>query len=126
MPTLLAIALGSALGGVARFLLATTIDARIPQDINCLGTLVVNVLGCLVIGAAAAASNREWVNYFLMIGVLGGFTTMSSFGLQTLQWLEKDRILAAGCYAAATVVLCLVAVWLGLHAGRWLVGGLSR
>ena len=117
------IALGSGLGGLARFICAGAVTARFGAVFPW-GTLVVNVVGSFVIGVFAAFSARGgWLgdptlDAFVMIGVCGGYTTFSSVSLQTLE-LARER---AWWHVLANVVvsvgLCLVAVWLGLHAGR--------
>ena len=121
MGTVLWVALGSALGGVARYgcsgLMARTIGETFPW-----GTLFVNVLGSLLIGLVATVSAPEgrWLlsmeaRQFLMVGVFGGFTTFSSFSLQTLNLLQDGEWLYSGVYIVGSVVLCLVGVWAG-HA----------
>ena len=76
------------------------------------GTLLVNVLGCALIGIAAACTDRAWVKPLVMIGMLGGFTTFSLFGLQTLTLLNEGQTLKALAYVGLSIVLCLIAVWL--------------
>lgn len=112
MNAYLLVALGSALGGCGRFALAGWLDGR-PQDGFYWGTLLVNVAGCLAMGAIAALSEAEWVRLFVLVGILGGFTTFSAFSLHTLRLVQAERWGAAAGYALASVALCLVAVWLG-------------
>ena len=85
-------------------------------------TLVVNVLGCLGIGVLAGYGvhlGTLGTNFrlFLLVGVLGGFTTFSAFALNTLLLLERGELLTAGLYVAASVGLSFLAVF----AGLWLV-----
>ena len=119
--TYLWIALGSALGGAARYgcagLAARWLGATFPW-----GTLLVNVSGSLLIGLLAALMAPDGrllaapdVRAFLMIGILGGFTTFSSFSLETLNLMRDGEWLFAFANVLLSVVLCLVAVWLG-HA----------
>jgi CrcB protein len=125
------IALGSALGGMARFW-STGVMARLLGETFPWGTLIVNVLGSLIIGIFAtltAPDGRRFVDQtirqFVMIGFLGGYTTFSSFSLQTLNLVNDGEWLYAGLYIGASVILCLLAVWIGhivaLHfnAVRW-------
>ncbi len=116
------VALGSALGGVARYacagLAARAFGASFPW-----GTLLVNAAGSLVIGFAATLMAPDGrllaspdARAFVLIGVLGGFTTFSSFSLETLNLARDGEWLAAGANVAGSVVLCLAAVWLG-HVG---------
>ena len=113
------IGLGSALGGMARYgcsgLAARYIGAAFPW-----GTLIVNVSGSLVIGflaALAAADGRLLISpdarAFLMIGLCGGFTTFSAFSIETLNLARDGDWLWAGANVVLSVVLCLLAVWLG-------------
>ena len=115
MNDLLLIAVGGAAGSVGRYLLATTIDARLSTWWTAFpwGTLLVNVLGCALIGAVAVVSERSWVKPLVMIGILGGFTTFSSFGLQTLLLLQQGQTAKALTYVGLSLVLCLAAVWAG-------------
>ena len=113
------IALGSALGGMARFW-CTGVMARLLGETFPWGTLLVNVLGSLIIGFFAtltAPDGRMFVDQtirqFVMIGFLGGYTTFSSFSLQTLNLVDDGEWLYAGLYIGASVIVCLFAVWLG-------------
>ena len=113
------IGLGSALGGMARYgcsgLAARYIGAAFPW-----GTLIVNVSGSLVIGflaALAVADGRLLISpdarAFLMIGLCGGFTTFSAFSIESLDLVRDGDWLSAGANVVLSVVLCLLAVWLG-------------
>lgn len=117
--TYLWIAFGSALGGMARYgcsgLAARWLGAGFPW-----GTLIVNVTGSLLIGFLATMLAPDGrllappdVRAFLMIGVLGGFTTFSSFSLETLNLARDGEWLWAGANIALSVAACLFAVWLG-------------
>lgn len=121
------IGLGSALGGMARYgcsgLVARYIGATVPW-----GTLIVNVSGCLAIGflaSLAAADGRLLLSAdaraFLMIGVCGGFTTFSAFSIETLDLARDGDWLWAGANVILSVLLCLLAVWLG-HIGATALG----
>ncbi|HKB57650.1 MAG TPA: fluoride efflux transporter CrcB [Lacunisphaera sp.] len=113
------IALGGALGSVGRALVGLSIQGRFP-----LATMVVNVTGSLLIGwlmarlgpadTASAASLRS----FLVVGVCGGFTTFSAFSWQTLEQMMKGQWAAAVANVLLSVVLCLLATWLGFRLGR--------
>jgi len=113
------IGLGSALGGMARFW-CSGVMARLIGETFPWGTLFVNVLGCLVIGFFAtvtAPDGRLFVDattrQFVMLGFLGGYTTFSSFSLQSLALMNDGEWLYASLYIGASVILCLVAVWIG-------------
>jgi CrcB protein len=112
------VALGSALGGVGRYA-CTGLGTRWFGESFPWGTLFVNVAGSLLIGVLAVvipADSRVFVDDsrdFLMIGLLGGFTTFSSFSLQTLNLARDGQWGAAAGYTLASLVLCLVAVAIG-------------
>jgi CrcB protein len=118
MSTYLLIALGGALGSVARFASTEWVQSHWPSGFPW-GTLLVNVLGSLIIGALAGLTETDrhqlplLTRQFLMIGVLGGYTTFSSFSLQTLMLLRSGAALTAGLNVLASVVLCLLAAWCG-------------
>ncbi len=113
------VGLGSALGGVAR-VWATVLVARVAGDALPWGTLAVNLLGSLLIGLAASLSMPEgrWITHpltkqFFMLGLFGGFTTFSSFSLQTVNLLRDGEVVRAAAYVGASAALCVVAAWLG-------------
>lgn len=116
------VTLGGAIGSAARFwisgLVASQYGATFP-----LGTLVVNVTGSFVIGLLAALADPAGrflatpaFREFFMIGICGGYTTFSSFSLQTLALAQEGEWLRAGLNAVASFALCLFAVWLGAFA----------
>ncbi len=122
------IALGSALGGVGRVLVADAVSARAGAHFP-YGTLVVNVLGSFAIGVVAAfltARGRSLldgqVGRFLVLGLFGGFTTFSAFSLQTFALLRAGAWLQALVNAMGSVLLCLLAVAVGHGLGGRLAG----
>jgi CrcB protein len=119
------VALGGALGSVSRYWLSGLVAARFGESFPW-GTLVINVTGSFLIGVIGAVASpegrmdspsRAFATQFLMIGICGGYTTFSSFSWQTLQRLQDRDWLYAGGNIVLSVVLCLIAVWLG-----WLLG----
>jgi len=120
--TYLWIAIGSALGGVGRYWCSGFIAERFGETFPW-GTLTVNVVGSAIIGFVATLTGPDGrmfvpseARQFVMIGILGGFTTFSSFSLQTLTLsMEGEWVYAAG-YILLSLLLCLVGVWLG-HSG---------
>jgi CrcB protein len=122
------VAIGGALGSVGRFWLNGIISAKFGEASQTfpLGTLIVNVTGSFIIGVVGAlaipegrmdSQSRAFATQFLMLGICGGYTTFSSFSLQTLNLLRDREWLYAGGNVILSVVLCMVAVWLG-----WLLG----
>ena len=96
MVTTLGIALGGALGATLRYLVGLGLEQRLGSGFP-FGTLTVNLVGCLLIGLLAAlfvdaTEGREQLRLFLIVGCLGGFTTFSSFGLDTLRLLQDGAV----------------------------------
>ena len=122
--TYVLVAIGSALGGTLRFWLSGLIANAVGQTFPW-GTLVINITGSLAIGFFAtltAPDGRvfipgEWRQFF-MIGICGGYTTFSSFSLQTLTLAQDGEFLGAALNILLSVALCLGAVWLG-HIGAF-------
>ena len=112
------VALGGAVGSVFRyklssFVLHQTINWRFP-----LGTFLVNVIGCLIIGVLAGLILKfemfsSQSRLLLITGVMGGFTTFSAFGLETFYLIREKEFLVAGSYVFGSVVIGLVALWIG-------------
>jgi CrcB protein len=116
------IAVGSALGGIARYWCSGVV-ARSFGETFPWGTLLVNVAGSLVIGFFATITGPDGrllvssiARQFVMIGICGGYTTFSSFSLQTLNLARDGEWLYAGGNVLLSVALCLFAVWAGHSA----------
>jgi CrcB protein len=122
---LLLIGGGGFAGSVLRFLISSWVQHCSGSIIYPFGTLAVNLIGCLLIGfLSALADNRSLLSTeargFLIIGVLGGFTTFSSFGNETLNLIRSGRVELAALNAGAQVLLGVVLVWMGrIMAGLW-------
>ena len=117
MLQVLLIGCGGFIGTIARYAV-TTMAYRLLGGSFPYGTLTVNILGCLLIGfVSTAAEERDMIAHstrlYLTIGILGGFTTFSAFGYETLTILRLGNILPAMLYVLASVVTGLVGVWLG-------------
>jgi CrcB protein len=113
------IAVGGALGSVARAWMSTFVAQRLGETLPW-GTIVVNIVGCFLIGLIDALTNVEGrtvaylpIRQFLIVGILGGYTTFSAFSLQTLLLARNGQWLHAGANVLISTVTCLVAVWLG-------------
>ena len=126
MNKLILIALGGAAGSVLRYLVAgwmqKLFDTQFP-----VGTLTVNVTGCLCIGVLAAIFAgphllREEYKLALTIGVLGGFTTFSTFGLETFKFINEGQWGRAALNVLLSNGVCLIAVWLGYRITERIVG----
>lgn len=119
---LLWLLLGGGLGTVGRYLLSSGMQQWLGTTLP-VGTLGVNVLGCLAIGFLvewlARAGAHPDVRLFLLTGVLGGFTTFSTFGLDVAGLLEEGRVLAALGYVGLSVVVGVLAVYGGMALSRW-------
>lgn len=113
------IAVGGALGSVARYGCSSVVAGWFGQGFPW-GTLLVNVFGSFVIGLFATATGPDGrffvpgdMRQFVMVGICGGYTTFSSFSLQTLTLVQDGQVARAGLNVVASVVLCLTSVWLG-------------
>jgi len=121
---LLVVFLGGGLGACARYVLQGTVyrwtGVGFPY-----GTLVVNVLGSLIIGILMTSFEDRFLisptmRLFLTVGILGGFTTFSSFSYETVALFLEGSIAAALANAGLSLILCLSATWLGTLLGRLL------
>jgi CrcB protein len=113
------IALGSALGGMARYACSGWVAQHLGETFPW-GTITVNFVGSFLIGLVATLTGPDGRVFvpghgrdFVMLGVFGGFTTFSSFSLQTLALARDGEWLGAGLNVVLSVLLCLVAVWAG-------------
>jgi CrcB protein len=118
MIAIVLVGVGSFLGGVLRYGLSLWVHRALDNPWFPYGTLAVNVLGCLIIGLLAGlaetrASFSPQVRLFLFVGILGGFTTFSSFALETFSLARDTQNAAALANVGAQLVLGLLAVWLG-------------
>lgn len=128
MPSFLSIiyvALGGALGSVSRYLLGTWTQS-ISKSIDFpYGTLTVNLIGCFVIGflsqlAEARGAFTSESRALVFIGILGGFTTFSSFGNDTINLLRDGETFNALANIGANVIVGLALVWLGRTVAYWI------
>ena len=121
----MAVALGGALGSMARHGVNHLVQRRWPQVEFPLATLAVNLIGCLVIGVLAGLivadriAMRFYWREFVFVGLLGGFTTFSTFGLDTITLLRAGSSALALANIAAHVALGLAAVYGGIALATW-------
>lgn len=119
------VALGSAVGGVARFLLAAFVQQRVGPNFPT-GTLVVNISGSLLLGflwryALGTDVIAPEVRALLTTGFCGGYTTFSTFSYETMVLLEDGQSARAGVYVVLSVLLSLAGAWLGIAGARALL-----
>ena len=122
MNMLLAVAAGGALGAVGRYLVMSQIGHWFGHGFP-YGTLVVNILGSLVMGLLVEAWALVWspapeLRALLAVGVLGAFTTFSTFSLDVVVLYERDAFLAVGLYILGSVIFSVAGLVAGLHIGR--------
>ena len=119
----LLIFLGAGLGGVFRFWISNSIYWILGRQFP-YGTLVVNVSGCFLMGLLFIILLERFdgigpqLRSFLLVGFLGGYTTFSSFSIETLNLFENGAWLAAAMNILLSVILCMAAAWLGVIGGR--------
>lgn len=124
--TIIAVAAGGAAGSVARYLSMVALGALVGTGFPW-GTLFVNVLGSLVMGVLAELGALAWqpspeLKVFLTVGLLGGFTTFSTFSLDVALLVERHDWTAALAYVAGSVILSVGALFAGMAAVRQVVG----
>ena len=123
MSQIILVGIGGFIGSVFRFLLSGFVHRLVPLSEFPFGTFAVNVVGCLLIGLLnGLAETRQVIGpelrLFLMIGILGGFTTFSTFGYETLSLIRGAEVFRAMGNVFLHVLFGLVAVWLGDMLGR--------
>jgi len=127
MKEIIAVTLGGGLGSLARFLMLGVVARVSAWPAFPLGTLVVNVLGCALAGTALAILERVFpesreLKLCIMTGILGGFTTFSSFGLEVHHLLQGGQGLLAILHVLASVVFGVLAVSGGYSLARVVLG----
>lgn len=121
---ILLIGAGSFIGGVSRFLMSRYIQNSVVSGFP-YGTLMVNVLGCLLIGLFYGMSERgnfmsPELRMFLTVGICGGFTTFSTFSMESLSLLKDGNFFHFTLYTTLSLFLCLAATWAGNAATKLL------
>jgi CrcB protein len=124
MPTYLAVAVGGAVGAVSRVVVDRVIEAR-EDGLFPWSTFVINLSGCFVVGVVIASvvdrhQTPAWLRIGLVMGLLGAYTTFSTFGQETLGLIEEGRPAMAIVYAAGSMAFGVAAVFVGLRVGRML------
>jgi CrcB protein len=123
MNAILLVGLGGAIGAVLRYLTGVAVG-QVWRDGFPLATLLVNVSGSLAMGllvgllARTLPPGQNEIRLFLAVGVLGGFTTFSAFSLDVIALIERGDIVPAIAYVFASVIVSVLALWLGLSLMR--------
>ncbi|HEY4262077.1 MAG TPA: fluoride efflux transporter CrcB [Schlesneria sp.] len=117
MGNVLLVGAGGFVGSTLRFVVTNVAQSLFSERFP-IGTLIVNLVGCLLIGAISQvfesrSESSESLRLFLVVGILGGFTTFSSFGNDTINAMRSSAVLLAGINVASQVVGGLFLVWLG-------------
>ena len=123
--TLVFVALGGALGAMGRYLVVGLVGRWVGAEFP-FGTLAVNVLGSFVLGALVATMALRWevppeARAFLVVGVLGAFTTFSAFSLDVIQQWERGQAAEAAIYVVASVTLSVLGLLAGLRLMRFVL-----
>ena len=121
----LAVACGGALGAVGRYLISSYMQTLAGNSFPW-GTLVVNVLGCAILGTLVTVFAHVWspsqeMRAFLTVGMMGALTTFSAFSLEVVLMIERAQWVMAAGYVAASVILCVAAILLSMAGMRALL-----
>ena len=117
--------IGGGIGSTLRYLVGTTMQKISNGWIFPVGTLTVNLIGCLIIGLLGGLAESKGIfqsdlRLFIFVGIIGGFTTFSNFGYETIQLFRDGEVFYALANASLQVVLGLLSVWLGYILSRLL------
>lgn len=123
MLNILIVGIGGFIGASSRYFIGGLIQDVFFKYHLPFGTIAVNIIGCLIIGILAGISDTkelfsDSLRLLLFVGILGGFTTFSAFGLETLNLINKGLIFHAFGNVLISVVLALLAVWFGHSLGK--------
>jgi fluoride exporter len=121
MNALLGIFIGGGIGSLARYGLSLLLNPQLPNFP--LGTFAANVLACVVVGLVAGlVSSRptqpEWLRLSVVTGFCGGFSTFSTFSMESITLLQSERLLAAMAYVGLSLLACMIGVLAGTWIGR--------
>lgn len=122
---LLLIFLGGGIGSVCRHLVGVAVQRWTSSTLP-LGTATVNLAGCLLIGLLSTLIADRWggseqARLALLVGFLGGFTTFSTFSIESLNLIRENRPIAAAAYVGGSVFVGILAVWIGRRIGETFV-----
>ena len=124
MTTVLLVGAGGFIGSAMRYLVGVWFQSGSGNSWIPYGTLTVNVVGCFLIGLIAGlAGTRQFLGEgtraLVIVGLLGGFTTFSAFGYETIAMVREDHMAAAAANVGLQVALGLTAVWIGFSISQW-------
>lgn len=124
MVNIVLVFLGGGIGAAARYWLSGIVYQKMNTDFP-YGTFAVNAIGCLLIGILMTAMEERFLaqpslRVFLTIGILGGFTTFSSFSFETIALLRDGEILYALVNIFTSIFVCLFGTWVGMQIGKLL------
>jgi CrcB protein len=113
---------GGGIGASARYYLSGAVYRWLPANFP-YGNLAVNIIGCFVIGFLMTSLEERFIvtpalRVFLTVGILGGFTTFSSFSYETVSLIRDGEIFLGTINASATLLGCLAATWIGMMTGK--------
>lgn len=123
MRAFLLVGLGGALGAMARYGVGSLFGRTWPMSFP-MSTMLINIAGSIMMGLFIGLMARflptwqEGARLFVAVGILGGFTTFSSFSLDTIVLIERGELISAGLYVLLSVVVCLIGLYLGLLVTR--------
>lgn len=126
MSEIILVFIGAGIGGVARFILSSIVYAYTGRAFP-YGTLVINLTGCFIIGFSYTVINYKFENLapyltaFIIVGILGGYTTFSSFSLETLNLIQKGNIFAGLSNILLSVLVGILATYAGIKLGYKLI-----
>lgn len=125
MLNLIIVGLGGAIGTMLRYLLNSLIYFLLDAPLYPYGTLVINILGCFFIGLLASLAESRValtaeIRTFIQIGILGGFTTFSTFGYETFTLLRDGQFLLGISNVLLQIMVGLFAVWMGYYLPQWI------
>lgn len=117
MTSIIYVFIGAGLGGVCRFLISSSVPSQIHEEKFPVAILLCNIIGCFLIGTVYHFTSEQtpnWLQPLIVTGFLGGFTTFSSFGLETIKMAQNGSYLQVAFYLAASIIGGLTAVILAL------------
>ena len=122
MLNIILVATGGATGALLRYVLTNISKTVFMSSIY--GTLTVNIIGCFLIGYFATSDfsknlNENFVKFFLIIGLLGSFTTFSAFSLEVVDLIISKKILIALIYISISILVCILFVYLGMLVNKF-------